>query len=158
MGSAYSLPSGGFSLEGGQYLLNSYWKACVSAVDWNQKVADSRGRIDGAVFDHVHWTLAGGWMYRIAGAYSRKVSLYCGGCAFLGYNSYELFKSLPEEMDAGYPSGEFIYGIRPEVDLEWFVFRKAAVVLGVQSPVTFGSSLKTDIWHLTASLGIRFNL
>lgn len=156
--SAYSLPSGGLELSVEQYIFNSYWKAGVCAVDWNQKVHTEEKNEEKDYFNHTHWTVRGGWMYRIAGTYNRIFSLYAGGCAFLGANSFYMFKRLPKELDPNYPSLEFIYGIEPALEMEVFVSKKVALTLGVQSPFTFGSSVKTDIWHLTGSLGIRINI
>lgn len=156
--SAYSIPSGGLEIHVGQYILNSYWKAGISVLDWNQKVNDAKGTLKGLYFDHIHWKAHGGWMYRLCGTYERTVSLYGGGSIFLGANSYQMFKRLPDELLGGFPPVEFIYGIQPEIDLEIFLSQKVALTIGIQSPVTFGSSLKMDIWHLSGSLGVRVNL
>ena len=157
--SGYAIPSGGLGIEGGQYLVNSYWKAGVRAVDWNQKVADVLDEDGDRVwFDHILWNLSGSWMYRVAGSYSRRFNLYIGAGAFLGLNHYEVFKKLPSELRGEFPKVEFVYGVDPELEFEIFPFRKVALVLGIQSPLTFSSSLSTDFWHLSASLGIRINL
>lgn len=159
MVSAYSIPSGGIEISAGQYILgSSYWFAGISALDMNQKVNDAKGTLKGLYFDHIHWKAFGGWMYRLLGTYNRTFSMYAGGSAFIGANSYQTFKSLPAELLGGFPPVEFIYGIQPEIDLEIFLSQKVALTIGVQSPVTFGSSLKTDIWHLSGSLGVRVNL
>ena len=157
--SGYAVPSGGLSLEGGQYLLHSYWKAGARALDWNQKVTGAAAPDgDPVLFDHVLWTLSGAWLYRLWGSYGRRLNLYAGGGAFLGLNRYEVFRKLPTELDGEFPAAEFVYGVEPEVDLEVFPFRRTALVLGIQSPFTLSSSLGTDLWHLGGSLGIRFNL
>lgn len=157
MATAYSIPSGGLDISAGQYLLNAFWKAGLMAADYNQKVT-SAGSDAATVFDHTHLAAYGDWMWRLAGSYSRSVSLYAGGGVFLGCNAYELFRDLPDELAAGFPSCEFIYGVKPSVELECFITRRTALVLGIQSPLTFSSSLPTDLWHLTGSLGIRINL
>ena len=157
--SGYAIPSGGFGIEGGQYLVSSYWKVGVRAVDWNQKVADILDEEGNRVwFDHILWNLSGSWMYRLAGTYSRRFNLYVGAGAFLGLNQYEVFKKLPSELQGEFPKVEFVYGVEPSIDIEVFPFRRVALVLGIQSPVTLSSSLKTDLWHLSGSLGVRINL
>ena len=156
--SGYSIPSAGVGIEGGQYLLGSYWKAGVRAVDWNQKIAGLSDGNSPAFFDHILWNLSGSWMYRVLGSYGRTVNLYIGAGAFLGLNHYEVFHKLPPELAGDFPKVEFIYGAEPEIDFEIFPFRRVAFVLGIQSPLTLSSSLPTDLWHLSASLGIRFNL
>lgn len=157
--SGYAVPSGGLGVEGGQYLLHSYWRAGVRAVDWNQKVSGAQDT-DGnpVLFDHILWTLSGGWMYRLFGSYGRRLNLYAGGGAFVGLNHYEVFRKLPAELTGGFPRAEFVYGAEPGLDIEFFPFPRTALVLGVQSSFTFSSSLGTDLWHLSGSLGIRFNL
>ena len=157
--SGYAVPSGGLGLEGGQYLLHSYWKAGVRAVDWNQKVAETLDDEGNPVmFDHILWNLGGSWMYRLFGSYGRRFNIYVGAGAFLGLNHYEVFRKLPDELAGEFPKVEFVYGAEPAVEVEIFPFRHTAVVLGVQSPFTLASSLKTDLWHLSGSLGIRINL
>ena len=44
------------------------------------------------------------------------------------------------------------------MDAEFFVGRCVALTLGVQLPVTLGSSLKSDKWNLMGSIGVRINL
>lgn len=159
MVSVSSRPSGGAALECGQYLLNAYWKAGVSATDYNQRYNTTGGELENAFFDHLHLDLYGGWMQRLVSTYSRSLSLYAGGCAFVGYHHFGVFHPLPPEHTAGYPRGEFIYGLTPELELEWFPAPRFALTLGVRSPITFGSSLGTaDMWHVCPSLGLRFNL
>jgi len=157
--SVYSVPSGGMSLEGGQYLLHSYWKGWIRAVDWNQKVS---GVLDGegspVLFDHILWSAGGSWMYRLFATYGRRLCLYAGAGAVIGLNHYESFRRLPDELTGAFPKVEFVYGAEPALELELFPFRKTALILGIQSPFTFASSLPTDLWHLSGSLGIRFNL
>ena len=160
--SGYSIPSGGLGVEAGKYLLHSYWKVELRAVDWNQKIAGDEDGTEAAetaeaeegtdvvqeetapvYFDHILWNLSGSWMYRAFGTYG---------------NQYEVFHKLPEETPGEFPREEFVYGAEPRVEIEFFPFRRTALVLGVQSPLTFSSSLKTDRWHVSASLGVRINL
>lgn len=155
--SIYSKPSGGLEVNVGEYIFNSYWKAGVSAVNWMQKAGNAQGTLSGVVFDHTHWKAKGGWFYRIYGTYNRIFSMYLGASAFLGCNSYYTFRPLPQELRPEY-STEFIYGIEPELDFEVFVSPRTAIIAGIQSPFTFSSSLKSDLWHLTASVGVRINL
>ena len=42
--------------------------------------------------------------------------------------------------------------------MEIFISRSVALSLGAQLPVTLGSSLTSDKWNLTGSIGIRINL
>lgn len=153
--SCYALPSGGIELSAGQYQLNSYWTVGVSATDWNQKIRSGEST---DYFDHILWNANAGWMYRLFGTYSRWFNFYAGGKVFLGCNQYEAFKPMPQEWEYDYPSAEFIYGLEPCIDMEFFLSKHFALCLGVQAPLTFGSSLPTDIFHLTASLGVRINL
>ena len=171
--SGYTIPSGGLGIEAGQYLLRSLWKVELRAVDWNQKVAgetdetataeggeevEAVGEAAPVYFDHVLWNLSGNWMYRLLASYDRRFNLYVGAGAFVGLNKYEVFHKLPEEMPGEFHDEEFVYGAEPRLDIEIFPFRRTAIVLGLQSPFTLSSSLKTDQWHVSASLGIRINL
>ena len=158
MVSAYAVPSGGRELGAGGYLRSSMWKAGVRAVDWNHKVSADTGVEHDDLFDHIAWSLYGGWRYRLMGTYNRMFSLYLGGDIFLGLNQYEAFRKLPDELATGIARCGFIYGVQPELELEVFPGRRVALILGVQLPVTLGSSLKTDIWNITGSVGARINL
>lgn len=158
MVSAYSIPSGGMDICAGGYLSNSLWKAGVRAVDWNHRISSDTGAAHDELFDHIAWSLYGGWRYRLLCTYNRALSLYLGGDAFIGLNQYEALRKLPDELSTGLPGYEFIYGVCPEAELEIFVSRSVALTLGAQLPVTLGSSLKSDKWNLTGSIGTRINL
>lgn len=157
MASVSSVPSGGLAASCGSYLRNSYWKAGISVVDYMQKTS-LPDKTAGPVFDHMHFRAEGGWLYRLCSTYSRNISLYLGGSAYIGMQSYYIFRKLPSEVSTSGGRSEFIYGIQPEILSEFFVSKKVALTLGIQGPFTFGSSLSTDLWHLTASLGVRVNL
>ena len=151
--SAYAVPSGGLDICAGGYLCSSLWKAGVRAIDWNHRIASDTGVGHDDLFDHIAWSLYGGWRYRLLGTYNRVLSVYGGVDVFLGINQYEAFRRLPSE-----PKSQFIYGLLPELEAEFFVGRCVALTLGAQLPVTLGSSLKSDKWNLTGSIGVRINL
>ena len=65
---------------------------------------------------------------------------------------------VPAELRGEFPKVEFVYGVEPAIDFEIFPFRTVAIVIGIQSPLTLSSSLPTDLWHLSGSLGVRINL
>ena len=158
MVSAYSIPSGGMDICAGGYLGNSLWKAGVRAVDWNHRISSDTEVDHDELFDHIAWSLYGGWRYRLLCTYNRALSLYLGGDTFIGLNQYEALRKLSEELSTRLPGCEFIYGVCPEIELEIFVSQNVALTLGAQLPVTLGSSLKSDKWNLTGSLGVRINL
>lgn len=158
MVSAYAVPSGGLDIYAGGYLNSSLWKAGMRAVDWNHRITSDTGVDHDDIFDHIAWSLYGGWRYRLFGTYNRAFSLHIGGDAFIGLNQYEAFRRLPGELATGLPACEFIYGVCPEAEMELFFSRGAALTLGAQLPVTLGSSLNSDKWNLTGSLGVRINL
>lgn len=151
--SAYSLPSGGMELNAGMYLLHSYWKAGLMATDFN--VMAGGKNTDGEYFDHAHFVAYGDWMYRLVGTYNRCLNLYLGGGIFMGCNAYEVFRPLPETVEKEYPKTEFIYGLKPSIEMEIYFCRRVAFTLGANFPITFSSSLETDIAHIVGSLGIR---
>ena len=158
MVSAYAVPSGGLDIYVGGYARSSFWKAGVRAVDWNHRVNAATGVDHPDLFDHIAWSAYGGWLYRLAGTYNRVFNIYLGGSLFLGLNQYEAFRILPEELTTGLPQVEFAYGAVPEFEMEVFMGRSAALVVGVQCPVTLGTTIKSDIWNLTGSVGVRINL
>ena len=158
MVSGYAVPSGGLDLHAGGYLRSSLWRAGVRAADWNHRVSADTGTEHGEMFDHVAWQFYGGWRYRVIGTYDRAFSLYAGADAFLGFNRHEVFRKLPGELKTGLPGAEFAYGAVPEIELEVFVSKAVALTLGVQCPITLGTTLTSDNWNITGSLGVRINL
>ena len=156
--SGYAVPSGGLDLHAGGYLRSSLWRAGVRAADWNHRVSADTGTEHGEMFDHVAWQFYGGWRYRVIGTYDRAFSLYAGADAFLGFNRHEVFRKLPGELKTGLPGAEFAYGAVPEIELEVFVSKAVALTLGVQCPITLGTTLTSDNWNITGSLGVRINL
>lgn len=164
-----ALSHGGY-VDYGRYGQDWYWKAGVSLQDYlysgELAAADAQGELvlmpgSEGVFDYTHFTAYGDFMYRLVGTYSRRLNLYAGGGVFAGFCDYEMFSALPEENGGCGLKAEFIYGIRPEVELEVFILRKAALTLGVSLPVTPGTSFQSvygpGLLHLTGSAGIRVN-
>ncbi len=147
-------PSGGLCLEGGRYLLNSYWSVSAKVANWNQLTDASNEH----QFDHMIWGVQGGWKYRIIHTYSRALNVYTGAKLFIGGNHYEVFKPLPPEYTGSFPECEFIYGVEPEIEFEAFVSSHVAFILAVQLPINFSSYFSSGMWNPTASLGIRINL
>lgn len=156
--SACSTPRPGIALEGGQYLLSSFWRAGIWASDYSQKLESASGDRLPEMLDHMHLRAQGDYLFRLAANYSRSVNLYAGGGVFLGYHAYQVLSTIPSELSGDFPSGEFIYGLVPSLEGEFFVSGRVAITLGVHCPVTFSSSLRTDLCHLDASLGVRVNL
>ena len=156
--SVYSVPSGGLDINAGGYLRSSLWKAGMRVIDWNHKISSDTGVAHNDLFDHIAWSLYGGWRYRLLGTYNRLFSVYGGGDVFLGLNQYEAFRKLPSELKTRLPKSQFIYGVLTELEAEFFVSRCVALTIGAQLPVTLGSSLKSDKWNLTGSIGVRINL
>ncbi len=126
------------------------------ATDYNVRIGGKYA--NGEYFDHAHFVAYGDWMYRLVGTYDRCLNLYLGGGAFLGCNAYELFHSIPEGVEDQYPKAEFIYGLKPSVELEIFFCPKVAFTLGANFPFTFSSSIETDIANIVGSLGVRVSL
>ncbi len=153
-----SLPSGGMEIEGGRYLLNSLWSVGAMAIDRNQRVSISNGTSEEDYYDHLMWAIHGGWKYRFIHSYSRAFNLYIGARAYLGANHYEVFKSLPAELDGGFPTAEFIYGVQPELECEIFMGSRLALLLSAQIPVTFSAYYSPVLLFPAASFGLRLNL
>lgn len=101
--SAYAVPSGGLDICAGGYLRSSLWKAGVRAIDWNHRIATDTGVGHDDLFDHIAWSLYGGWRYRLFGTYNRVLSVYGEGDAFLGINQHEALRRLLSELKTGLP-------------------------------------------------------
>ena len=154
-------PPGATSVQGGEvlygrYLPNSYWQAGAQYMP-----ATGDGGIG-------CFTFAGGMMWRLAESRSRVFSLYLGGNALFGADFGDISKavtdivaeessdsitSAPGDGDDEGVKTAFVYGIEPRVEVELYLFRKAALVLGVQIPIKMLT--QQNNLSLRLSAGIR---
>ena len=134
----------------GQYLLEDYWTASAKG-GMHTLVTSSDIRMR-----YLEVTFCGGYMHRLICTRSRNISLYAGGEAFLGFESYDPMSELPSNIDTGLPSGSFLYGIAPQVVAEIFLTGKLALVAGCSSPVNFSSPITMVRPNLI--LGLRMNI
>lgn len=140
----------GAEVSYGQYLLEGYWTASAKG-GMHTLVTSSDIRMR-----YLEVTFCGGYMHRLACTRSRNISLYAGGEAFLGFESYDPMSELPSNIDTGLPSGSFLYGIAPQVVAEIFLTGKLALVAGCSSPVNFSSPITMVRPNLM--LGLRMNI
>ena len=134
----------------GQYLLEGYWTASAKG-GMHTLVTSSDIRMR-----YLEVTFCGGYMHRLVCTRSRNISIYAGGEAFLGFESYDPMSELPSNIDTGLPSGSFLYGIAPQVVAEIFLTGKLALVAGCSSPVNFSSPITMVRPNLM--LGLRMNI
>ena len=140
----------GAEISYGQYLLEGYWTASAKG-GMHTLVTSSDIRMR-----YLEVTFCGGYMHRRVCTRSRNISLYAGGEAFLGFESYDPMSELPSNIDTGLPSGSFLYGIAPQVVAEIFLTGKLALVAGCSSPVNFSSPITMVRPNLM--LGLRMNI
>ena len=140
----------GAEISYGQYLLEGYWTASAKG-GMHTLVTSSDIRMR-----YLEVTFCGGYMHRLVCTRSRNISLYAGGEAFLGFESYDPMSELPSNIDIGLPSGSFLYGIAPQVVAEIFLTGKLALVAGCSSPVNFSSPITMVRPNLM--LGLRMNI
>ena len=140
----------GAEVSYGQYLLEGYWTASAKG-GMHTLVTSSDIRMR-----YLEVTFCGGYMHRLVCTRSRNISLYAGGEAFLGFESYDPMSELPSNIDTGLPSGSFLYGIAPQVVAEIFLTGKLALVAGCSSPVNFSSPITMVRPNLI--VGLRMNI
>ena len=140
----------GAEVSYGQYLLEGYWTASAKG-GMHTLVTSSDIRMR-----YLEVTFCGGYMHRLVCTRSRNISLYAGGEAFLGFESYDPMSELPSNIDTGLPSGSFLYGIAPQVVAEIFLTGKLALVVGCSSPVNFSSPITMVRPNLI--VGLRMNI
>jgi len=157
LSAAYSYPFGGqggdfcVDLTCGQYLLHSYWNAGVTGDVYSIPFED------GGYMQYAHTAALGEWMYRVVSTRNRAVDLYVGGGAFIGYEAYDPFSRLPDDIESGYNGGAFLYGIHARLEAEFFFCRRAAVVLGGRIPINFTSPFGNINYHVSAGLRLNIN-
>lgn len=146
----------GAAVSGGCYTLPGYWRAGLEALRMREYL-----RLDGTVGDATLdvWQARaqGGYMYRLAAARSRVVSLYGGGTAWVGIESVDPLRQLPDDMLLSIDSGEtFVFGATPRLEAELFLGQHVAILVGGQIPVAFLSRIRMTTLQATASLRLAF--
>lgn len=140
----------GASVSYGRYLLDSYWRTCVSAIPRGIQLST------GDRMDLLGIRAGADYMYRIAATRSRSFNLYGGGGAFIGYEIYDPFTRLAPNINTGLKDGAFIYGINASIEAEVFIARRIALTVACATPLTFGSVTR---WiRINATAGIRINI
>lgn len=134
----------------GQYLLGGYWYAGGGAM-WHRVVTTGRSPMS-----FIDMCASGGYMHRIFCTRSRNLCLYAGGGAFLGYEIYDPKGDLPTSISTGLPSGTFLYGITPRIEVELFMTGKLALITGCAAAINFSSPITKARPRIT--LGLRANI
>lgn len=143
------LPAGG-ELSFGSYLLDSH----ISG--WINVTPDYISLPTGHQLGYIPINVGADYMYRVAATRARSVNLYVGGGVFLGWELYDPFKRVPSYIDTGFGKGNFIYGVAPALESEFFITRTVALTLGARMPVSISS--KTEILKLHLKAGLRVDI
>ena len=143
------VPIGG-ELSFGSYLLDSH----ISG--WINVTPDYISLPTGHQLGYIPINVGADYMYRVAATRARSVNLYVGGGVFLGWELYDPFKRVPSYIDTGFGKGNFIYGVGPALESEFFITRTVALTLGARMPVSISS--KTEILKLHLKAGFRVNI
>ena len=143
------VPIGG-ELSFGSYLLDSH----ISG--WINVTPDYISLPTGHQLGYIPINVGADYMYRAAATRARSVNLYVGGGVFLGWELYDPFKRVPSYIDTGFGKGNFIYGVSPALESEFFITRTVALTLGARMPVSISS--KTEILKLQLKAGLRVNI
>lgn len=157
IGAAYNFSfSASAEIRGGQYLSFGYWDVGVSAPVYRYKASQT-----GMIFDVSHIVAEGQMMFRFFASRTRAINLYIGSGVFLGAEVTDLFKHL---KDGEFPTLEdgtyckktnFIFGLSPRVEAEFFVFPSTALLLYARTPLSFLSQY--GLFNAEAGLGVRHN-
>ena len=140
----------GGELSFGSYLLDSH----ISG--WINVTPDYISLPTGHQLGYIPINVGADYMYRVAATRARSVNLYVGGGVFLGWELYDPFKRVPSYIDTGFGKGNFIYGVGPALESEFFITRTVALTLGARMPVSISS--KTEILKLHLKAGFRVNI
>lgn len=143
------VPAGG-ELSFGSYLLNSYISGWINVTPDYITLPTSHQ------FGYIPINVGADYMYRVAATRARSVNLYVGGGIFLGWEFYDPFKKVPPYIDTGFGKGNFVYGVAPALESEFFITRTVALTLGARMPVSISS--KTEILKLHLRAGFRVNI
>lgn len=140
----------GVSISYGQYLPSSMWEAGAYTQYRTTPVNSD------CMMEYMPAAVFGNWMYRLVGTRSRMFNLYAGAGAFLGWEFFDPWKTLPDFLSEEIGSGVFIYGINAKLQAEIFFTRRTAFLISGSAPMNFTSPCS---WiQPTAAFGIRIDL
>ena len=140
----------GVDLSYGRYLLGSFWRAGAVVTEYTHMLAPE------IPMSYVHAAAYGDWVYRLWGTRSRVFSVYTGAGVFLGYEAADPWSLIPDSYKEGVPQGTFLYGVRFSLEMEIFLSRRVAVVLGGKVPLNFSSGF--GYFHYDVGAGVRLNI
>lgn len=133
-----------------QYTLSGYWTVGAQGNHYRA------GLSTGDTLDYIHALAEGGYLFRLTGARNRSFSFYAGGGILAGIEILDPLSSLPGYITLSSKRYSFLYGLYPEIVLEWFLSTRFALTLQASAPVTFGSGISAI--HGNIGLGMKFNL
>lgn len=152
----------GVSLWYGRYGLDFYWKAGGTVQEYLYPVGGVQGDGVEPRIGCIQSTAGGGAMYRLLGTYTRRLNVYAGGTAHMGWTWYVLPEGLPPAEgyeDEGDMTGGFTYGVTPSLEAELFLSRTVALTTGIHAPLYAGTQMQErygkGLIHLTGSIGVR---
>lgn len=139
----------------GMYTLSGYWCAGIDGLLMRRKLA-SGGAVLDTRLDVYHLRARGGYMYRFVGSRSRAVSLYGGGEAWVGLESVDPFRALPDDIVISIEGNSFVVGVTPRLEAEFYVGRNVALTLGGRLPLAFLSRMRLLTAQGTAGVRVAF--
>ena len=148
--SCYSFKDVGMHASWGQYGLTWYWKAWLNAGPYSITVKTGDRMTYGQV------TSGADFMYRLVSNRRRSLSLYAGGGAFLGIESYNLWHKLPPYIETDFPKARFLYGLDASLEFEAYISRTVALTVSGTAPFTISSLVRP--FHFQLRLGVRVAL
>ena len=153
---SWTISSVGGELRYGQYLMHGFWFGDLNLAN--------RVEIDAPTGEFVHYPrlqAGGGYMYRFWGNRTRAVNIYGGGDAFVGVEMLDLWKvlTLPTRksfLENGFKEFQFIYGVAPRVEFEFFPFRNVAFTINGRVPITLNSKFGVLAWEVGGGVKVNF--
>lgn len=143
------------SVNVGQYLMPGYWMAGLEELRMREYLLmDDTGSL---ALDIWQTKLQGSFFYRLVSTRSRVLSLYAGAGAWVGLESVDPFKKLPESIVLpSLPDHKFVFGVTPEVNVEVFMGSHFALVVGGRLPLAFLSNIRMVTAQARAGIRIAF--
>ncbi len=152
---SWTISSVGGEARFGQYLMNGFW--------FGELALNNRMEVDAPSQEKVHFPhaqLGGGYMFRLYGTRTRAINLYGGAGAFIGMEMLDLWKTLTVPtrrsfLENGFKEFRFIYGVSPQVEAEFFIFKDIALTINGKMPVTLNSKFDIINWEIGG--GVKYN-
>lgn len=146
---SYGVIDGNFASGniGLQYSMYKSSGQIIAAVDYS--FLQSKYEFEDIPYNQI--CFSAGYLFRVISNYKRSIVFSAGLCAT---GAYESIKSDLGDGKVISQKSKFLYGVIPQMSLDFFLSRKTAISVLIKEQLYFNSSISTN--HFVAGFGIKY--